>query len=347
MHRNVRYGAPVHSTAVTTESAVQALAPSWARMLAGHPTASPFNSPGWALAWWDAWWRQPAPDAIEWRCIVTADRYGQLHGVLPLVRFPDGVTRYVAPELVDLATALIEKDQLAPFWSSTAIALRNCDGPGRLAIPRAGDADQAAMALAGLDVRVEDVEPCALINLPSTWDHYWSGLSAGQRKLWRSERRRLADEHGTVSLNVCQAPEELPSRLGQFWELREQSWRQRGRYSELAPGSVGQRLRWFLAAVASRAALGLHPVVARTLVEDAVAAMSLMFFAGDRVWYYMAAYDVGFARYGVGRMLLADCIRYAIETAGLATFDLGRGIEPYKFTLGARRYDLANISIEL
>lgn len=337
----------MHATVATTDSDVRALAPRWAGLSARHPAASPFNSPGWSLAWWDAWWRQRAPGAIEWRCVAATAGPGRLDGVLPLVRFPDGVTRYAAPELVDLASVLIDGDRLARFWTAAAAALRDRDGPGTLVIPVASEADCAAAVRAELDVRVDEVQPCARIDLPGTWEEYWSGLPAGRRRLWRSERRRLSAEYGTVGLDVCCDPAELSGQIIQFWKFREESWRQRDRYGQLAPGSAGPGLRWFLSGLASRAALGLQPAVARMRAGDAVAAMSLMFFARDRVWYYMSAYDVGFARYGVGRMLLADCIRYSLETAGMATFDLGRGIEPYKFALGACRYDLPSITISL
>ena len=58
----------------------------------------------------------------------------------------------------------------------------------------------------------------------------------------------------------------------------------------------------------------------------------------------MCGFAVDLGRYAPGRLLLSECIRAAIQ-AGLSCLELGRGVEEYKFALGATRYELPDVSL--
>jgi CelD/BcsL family acetyltransferase involved in cellulose biosynthesis len=137
------------------------------------------------------------------------------------------------------------------------------------------------------------------------------------------------------------------SAVDEFWALREATWQQRGRYEQLAAHIKGVPLRSFLRELA--AGTGAHEglvAVGRLTVGESLAAAALLLHARRRVWYAMCAFASPLAKYGPGRLLLAEAVRACIERQ-LDALELGRGVEPYKFTLGAIRYELSNVTLPL
>src|SRR5205814_3923597 len=116
---------------------VEQLRPGWRQLAVESSAANPFNHPSWVLAWW----RHRRRYGIEWRCAAGWEA-GQLVGVLPLVRYADGVVRFGGHDLHDTAAALVDPEHLQSLWSSTAAQLRHMDGPATLDIPTIAEADR-------------------------------------------------------------------------------------------------------------------------------------------------------------------------------------------------------------
>jgi len=321
---------------------VERLAPGWSQLAARHSEATPFNHPTWVLTWW----RHRRRHAIQWRCAAGWDRRGELIGVLPLVRYPDGIVRFCGHDLHDTAAALVDKDHLGWLWTSTATQLRRMDGPTTLDIPTIAEADRNALQVSGLAIRSYDDDPGAYIVLPTSWEDFWSGLSTSRRKRVRAERRGLERDHQFVSFEITDKGSDLDASIDLLWRMREESWMRRGTYNTLAPWARGRAIREFLHDLAGCGARDTIPAVAALRVGSGIAAMALLLVMHDRAWYYMCTYDLDYSRYGPGRLLLAECTREAISR-GFTTLDLGRGDESYKFTLGASRKVLKNVTVTI
>jgi CelD/BcsL family acetyltransferase involved in cellulose biosynthesis len=325
------------------ESQIDAMMPPWLDLAERSDAATPYNHPRWITTWW----RQRRRLGLEWRCFAGRDR-GRLLGVLPLVCYPDGVVRFAGHDMCDSAEALADGHHLHRLWDDALTNLREDTGCRVLDLPTLGCRDAAT--LGGLDpggLRVYGIDPGARLPLPSTWARYWSTVTVSRQKRMQAERRALERDHGAINFEVIDGGAAMASAVGEFWALREAAWQQRGRYEQLATHVKGVPLRSFLRELAAGicARDGLV-AVGRLTVGDSLAAAALLLHARRRVWYAMCAFAPPLARYGPGRLLLAESVRASIERQ-LDAVELGRGVEPYKFALGAGRYELPNVTLPL
>jgi len=333
----------IHVELLVAEREVEALTCEWAALAARCTAATPYNAPHWGLVWWR--WRQKS--GLDWRCFVARADDGSLIGVLPLVRYPDGAVRYVGHDLHDSANALAGPTVLRSLWRVAIARLHESVDCVALDLTTLADDDVTVLRDLGVDYRIPDVDPGARVVLPKTYGEYWNALSARRRKSMRWERRVLERDHGEVVFEMVDHGPELVRAVDALWALREYCWQERGRYTELAGHVRGQPLRAFLAALSNTGIAAPGPVaVARLTVRDCLAAAALLLRARQRIWYPMCAFTPALARYGPGRLLLAECVRTAIHR-GLAAVELGRGVEEYKFALGAARYELPNVVVPL
>jgi len=324
-----------------TEQAVDAMLAGWLDLAHASTAATPYNHPGWVLSWW----RQRRRAGLSWRCFAGWEADGELVALLPLVRYPDGVVRFAGHDLHDAAEALADGDRLPQLWRAAVAELQRSGDCPVLDLPTLGDRDAAALNDLGFGscLSVYDVDPGARLVLPSSWPEYLDGLTASRRKRMRAERRALEKDCGVAGFEMIRGGADIAGAVAEFWELRETSWSQRGRYDELAEHVRGVPMRAFvmeLAAAADRDADLM--AVGRLTAGGQLAGAALLLFAGNRVWYAMCAFAPALAKYGPGRLLLSECVRASIET-GLAAVELGRGVEEYKFALGATRYELPSV----
>lgn len=328
-------------TVLTTEEQVTAIAAEWQELAATLPASTPYSRPSWIMPWW----QQRQGLNLSWLCFAARDINGQLTGFLPLVRYPCGTVRYAGHDLHDVAECLTAKALASNLWSEALSWLRRHGSSPAVELDTLHTHDRECLRHLSYHVQDTDTDPGAAIDLPGEWEQYLSGLSPNRRKHLRWERRVLAREHGPVIFRVTRDSAALASELDTFWELRERSWIQRGRYDELAPHVRGQPIRDFLQALAAAARTDIHPAqLAMLTAGNTLVAADLLLRSGSRIWTPMTAFDPGYARFSPGRLLMTDIIGYAIEQ-GCTSLELGRGIEQYKFDLGARRYDLTNSRI--
>lgn len=326
------------------ESRVNAMIPAWTDLSTRSEAATPYNHPRWITAWW----RQRRALGLELRCFAGRDGSDGLIAVLPLVRYPDGVVRFSGHDQHDSAEALAEPADLQHLWGSALDQLRQDAVSRVLDLPTLGARDRATLCdLVPDAVQIYDRDPGARLALPTSWARYWSTLTASRQKRMRTERRALERDHGTVRFDMVGDGSEVASAVDELWTLRETAWQQRGRYAQLAAHVRGAPLRAFLGELAARPDPSDQLVaVGRLTVGGSLAGAALLLHARRRVWYAMCAFAPRLAKYGPGRLLLAECVRIAIERR-LDAVELGRGVEPYKFALGASRYELPSVTLSL
>lgn len=329
----------MHVEALSTAGAVDSLVPDWLRLHQGSESATPFNHPLWILSWW--YWRELG---LEWNCYACRDQYGRLAGVLPLVRYPDGTVRFAGHDLHDIASAVAGQHERNHLWRQALDDIRRTRADSVLELPTLGEDDLAVLRAAdhSADLRVCGVDPGARIDLPGDWEEHWASLPVKRQKRMRAERRALDRDHGPVRFEIAVSGDDVGQAVEELWMLREASWQARGRYGQLADHVRGPVLRTFLAGLASRCAGSELVAVARLAAADRTIGSALLLRAGSRAWYSMCAFDADFGRYGPGRLLLGECVRAAAEM-GLSGLELGRGVEEYKFALGAAAAGLMRV----
>ncbi|MFY1691157.1 GNAT family N-acetyltransferase [Plantactinospora sp. WMMB782] len=317
-------------------------APEWLSLCRSAAAASPYNHPGWVLSWW----RQRHRTGLRWRAVTARDARHRLTGILPLVRFPDGTVRFAGYDLHDEAAGLAVDGGLPALWGAATDLLGSRGDCTGLDLPTLASADLAALrgVVAPRRLRVTGLDPGARLDLTGGWDRIFATLPSSRRKRIRAERRALERDHGSVGFDLVTHPGDVVTAAEELWRLREASWRARGRYGELAEHVRGDQLLTFLRELAREPLLAGVLRVARLRAGAVVAAAALQLLVGRRLWYPLCAFAPPLARYGPGRLLLAECAREAAER-GCSAFELGRGVERYKFTVGAVRYELPDVTV--
>jgi len=134
------------------EDPVDGLLPEWAELFAADPRATPFQSPGWAQAWW-RWW---SDRARPWTLVIRDG--GQIIGLMPLVRRQTAslrVLRVLGEEPADYWDVLALAERRADVERAMASELhRRCDQWDALVVKRlpADSATPSAVAQSGLRV---------------------------------------------------------------------------------------------------------------------------------------------------------------------------------------------------
>lgn len=318
--------------------------PRWLVLHRKSACSTPFNHPMWVLSWW----RERQDRDLNWSCVAGFTEDRRLVGLLPLVRFPNRIVRFAGHDLCDIGAALVEDDRRTELWQKAIEHLAQLGTTSVLDLPVLADQDLAVLYTLGFGDRLQvyDTDPGARIDLPSNWNDYWRSLPNRRQRRMSAERRGLERAHGPIRLELVERDQALLCAADSFWALREASWLARGRYLDLPDHARGTAMRTFLAALSRSSAGSGFAVVARLTAGDRIIGSAFLLASGRRMWYSMCAFATEFAKYGPGRHLLAECVRAAIADR-LTGLELGRGVEPYKFALGATRYELSSLRLRL
>ncbi|BDG08718.1 GNAT family N-acetyltransferase [Anaeromyxobacter paludicola] len=314
---------------LTSWSELEALRDAWADLFRRAPAATPFQSPGWLLAWG----RQLAPPAPPLAAALFRGR--ELAALLPSFVYRRGGRRVLGllgGGVSDYQDLLLDPS-LAPEGAATLLARLAGTGafdaldlealppgspllaPGALPPSLAGGAAPQA-ACPGLDLPGD----------PAAWR---ARLSAKARDNLRQGRRRL-ERLGPVEVRLAGAGIEVTAALAESFRLHRARWAGRGE-----AGVLGASLLWRFHAEAARAAAREGTLRLRLLLAGGRVVASLHgFLWRGRGYAYLSGLDPAAARASPGLLLHAEAIEGAIRE-GARGYDLLRGREPYKYGLGA------------
>lgn len=215
-------------------------------------------------------------------------------------------------------------------WTVLDLCNVHQDSPTLAVLPALAEARGGTVSLTTDDV-------CPVVKLPGTWEEYLQMLDGKQR---REIRRKLRRAGGQVELdNYIVGPEQdLEAEIEDFLALMAASAPDKADF--LTP-----RMRDFffqLARVAYDA--GWLQLVFLEL-EGHKAAAYFNFVYNNRVFVYNSGVDWrAFPKLGLGLVLLAFCIRHAIER-GREAFDFMRGDERYKYDFGGQDVEVRRLVI--
>jgi len=174
---------------------------------------------------------------------------------------------------------------------------------------------------------------CRYIPLPPTFEKYLAGVSAGLRANYRRRWRALEREHQAECVAVSGAAD-LERHFPTLIALHRMRFEQRAAESAfLAPGV----LEFHAEAMRVLAAEGFARLFLLKAGGESVAAL-YGFAVGRTFQFYQCGMHPGWARYGLGQVLIGNAIEQTIA-AGHATFDFLRGDESYKAQWADRAHE--------
>ena len=324
------------STLITDPAELAPIEDEWRRLAELQSNA--FITPEWFWAWW-----RHRPPRISPVIVVTRRPDGAVAGVMPLMldlahrprmirfagagfgdRFGPAAGK---PEEGEVASAAMAALQQAGLDRYTLVlnhvevgrswwrAAQRAPATQRAAIVQQ-TAEQPYISLEGLD-----------------WEGYLSQLRSKFRGELRRRERVLRREH-EVNLRIADA-ESVDADLAEFFRLHELRWSERGASSLDAP-RVKEAVTDFAYAAQQRGWLRLGLLE----VEGAAVAASLSWRIGHSFANYQTGFDPAWSGKAVGRMLVSQMIKQAIEE-GAGEFDFLLGAEEYK-----RRFQNASREVE-
>jgi hypothetical protein len=193
-------------------------------------------------------------------------------------------------------------------------------------------ARRAARAL-GIDSTVGTVTELPYVGVAgTTWEGYWAARGKGLRKNVRWATNAIPGLHfGEMNESDLAA-----TGFDALLSLHKDRWAAAGLPSKYA---AKPRHRLFLQDLVLRALHGGTAWVPALYSNGALVAVAVCFIHDGSLLYYMPTFDVSFARFSPGKVLLGHIIRSAFER-GLTEVDLGPGVDAYKesWATGTRKH---------
>jgi CelD/BcsL family acetyltransferase involved in cellulose biosynthesis len=306
------------------------LATEWGELYRFDPSATPFVSPGWGLAWM----RHLGRGAHPWLITVRAD--GELVGLAPLAlerRRGMRVVRLLGKEPGDYWDVLSVPEHRDAVARAVASELSRLDDRWDVFFLNGQPGDSATGAVAArrsLRVRPRGATPCPLIALPDDFDQYLRLLPSSHRGNIRKHLRRL--DRGDVVLREVTDVRELDRAIVRWHELHLKRWETLS--EPIDPTHLTGRFREFVL----DAMRALVPQDLATVwefsVDGEVVGVYVNLIDENAFYWYLGGFEPSYARLGIGKMSIGHGIRWSIET-GRRYFDLTRGGEGFKYYFGA------------
>jgi CelD/BcsL family acetyltransferase involved in cellulose biosynthesis len=219
----------------------------------------------------------------------------------------------------------------APAWDSLDLCNIHQDSPTLVILPTLAQARGWTVSTARDDV-------CPIVQLPGTWEEYLEMLDGKQR---REIRRKLRRAGGEMAQNwyIVGPEHDLETEVDEFLELMAASAPDKADF--LTP-----RMRDFFRQLARVVYDAGWLQLVFLHVGERKAAAYFNFVYGNRVLVYNSGLDwQSFPRLGAGVVLVAHCIRHAIEQ-GREAFDFMQGDERYKYQFGGQDVEVRRLLIQ-
>jgi CelD/BcsL family acetyltransferase involved in cellulose biosynthesis len=338
----------VTAVEVTTTQEFARLREEWGELLGSTAAGGVFLTWEWLYTWW-----KHLAEGRQLR-LMTVRRGSTLIALAPLAVTPPPALRLAPfPSLEFLGTGSVGSDYL-----DVLIARGHEDEAlDRLAARLAGQ--DLAIGLAQVNRRgsmsaelaerlrrrgwqcaERPTEICPVIALGGhTWPSYLASLHGQHRHNWRRRLRGMEQEF-EVRVERVGTEAERGEALAALFRLHARRWETRGGSTAFhSPALRAFHEEWSQVALA-RGWLRLYLM---RLNGEPVAAL-YGFRYGDVFSFYQTGFDPGYARHGVGQVLLGLTIQSAIEE-GVVVYDLLHGDERYKFNWAREVAELVRIEL--
>lgn len=218
----------------------------------------------------------------------------------------------------------------APAWDVLDLCNIHQDSPTLEMLPALAEARGWSVSTARDDV-------CPIVKLPGTWEEYMEMLDGKERREIRRKLRRATGQ-AQMSWYIVGREHDLEAEVEDFLGLMAASTPDKAAF--LTPP-----MRDFFRHLARVAYDAGWLQLAFLEIEDQKAAAYFNFIYNNRVLVYNSGLDwQAFPKLGAGIILMAYCIRHAIER-GREAFDFMQGEERYKYQLGGQDVEVRRLRI--
>jgi CelD/BcsL family acetyltransferase involved in cellulose biosynthesis len=323
-----------------TWTELQAISADWNHLLQICPGASIFQTPEWLGPWWAAFGGEKELFALVFR-----SSEGEIVGIAPLYidqkRFlgtPVQVLRMVGAgsgdsDALDFVTAPGYEESCARAFLSWLDENRSWDVCALETLPENSRVAQHISDLVqnrGWPIYSKAI-PNFFIELPSSWSEYLGTLEPGFQPLLTRYPKRLKSRY-SVSIQKCEAEEELDAALQALFTLHQLRWAGRG-----IPGafSLAERRDFYLRMTHSFFQRGWLEFWLLKLNQEIVATQ-FCFRYGNTVYLLQEGFHPQYTADKVGYALRAHVLQEMIRT-GATRYDFLGGADAYKERFGARQ----------
>jgi CelD/BcsL family acetyltransferase involved in cellulose biosynthesis len=159
-----------------------------------------------------------------------------------------------------------------------------------------------------------------LLDLPSNWSEFRSGLKRNAREALRHGYNSLRRDHHTFEFRVAREVGEVQLALGRFLQLHAlRASMPRGPWHPNRFATA--QARTFLYDVCQRLAARDAVRVFQLSIAGQIVSSRLGFVLGDTLYLYYSGFDPAWARYSVMNTTTAEALKYAIAN-GIKTVNL-------------------------
>ena len=288
----------------------------WEALVLCQSRPSPFLTPQFLIPWCDAF---ASPFLLRiglWRL------EGRLVGLVAF--YQDSAGRWElcgGQDVADRLDALVEPGLESQFWSEFYAIASGWKAPLRFPNVAEDSALLTHLPDSGWEKLQTDSSP--FLRLPQNFEDYLGGLSKKNRHEVRRKLRRAED---AVTFESVTEPAAVRRRLVDFIRLHRRSLPDKSDFM------TGAMERFFVAMTGNFADRGQIRIGFLSAGDEAIASMLQFDFAGS-LHLYNSGYNPDFAHLSPGVVVLAHCIREAIQLQR-SEFDFLRGTERYKYDLG-------------
>jgi CelD/BcsL family acetyltransferase involved in cellulose biosynthesis len=336
--RRVDRAGPLTVERVSEPPPFAALATEWEALHAQISPRTPFTSPLWNGLWWKHYRSRRRLVQDELYLHVVRSARGALVAVAPMMvteRPSFGPVRVrtlscfgADPNVTELRSLVCRsEDELAVLETLSEHFARE---DGRWTWINWGVVRDQNWA--GASQRLGAAPPDELVDyqlpLPASWDEFRASRSRNLKESLRKCYNSLKRAGLAAHLRVVEQPEACEAALEVFFRLHAE----RGRAADTIQHSnvfEQERDRGFLREYVAAAARRDQVRIFQLCVSGEVVATRLGFLLGEELYLYYSGYDPGWGKFSVMTTLVAEAIRWAIES-GLALVNLSTGTDVSK-----------------
>jgi CelD/BcsL family acetyltransferase involved in cellulose biosynthesis len=324
---------------LTTVDELRSLEHEWLGLLGRTKPDLPFLWPDWVVSWWELFRQERS--VIRDRLLVKAVRRdsGELVAILPLMVTERpavgparvraigflGADRYVTEQRAPIVDRAWERDVAVAL----ATDLRGDPSWHWIAWEGLEPESEFAKALEQtMDLRWTSQQPGNIVHLAPSWDEFRRGFKEHLKKSVRHCYNSLKREGLSAQLDVATTPEQIAPALQVFFDLHAALARQENGAMR-ADRFADPVARRFLILACSRFAARDIARVFTLRIGGVPVASRVGFQLPHCLYLYHSGYDPAWRRYGVATTVVAEAIKYAINS-GLPRLHLSMGADASK-----------------
>jgi CelD/BcsL family acetyltransferase involved in cellulose biosynthesis len=307
----------------------------WNALLPRSGADTVFLTWEWLWSWWNAYAR--TGDRLH--ILVFRGEQGDLDAIIPLYRPMVPKLSLVSPrtlrfigqgsndsDYLDMIMAKgCEDDVLNEFWKHLNAHKRTWDVLELAAVRSTSPTLPWLRRLQKRDgLLFRSIKfPCAVADLPCSWDEYLAALHSRFRTKVRTTLRQLHDEHKVLVRSVTQQEELFPA-LDVLYDLHARRWQSKGRSGVFVSAEKRRFYEHFTRHFLRRGWLAFDFLD----IDERPVACQLCFRYENALYLLQEGFDPGFGHESVGIALRAMVLKKAIE----------EGIKSYNFLAGLGRH---------